>query len=212
MSTASDPRFQRSREVILNAARELLLASGPAAVTHNQIAEHANVGRATVYRHWPRTDQLLAEAMASVPMPFFEQASAPYRDWFTRELTAIALQLEQDDVRAVTTTLANTALWNPDMDARRAGFARTLGDRLSAALIDAEQHGELSPRTDAATAAALMIGPIYYRATIERAPADASLIEQCVGAAGTWRSVEADGASSPPSGSASSAGTVLPGE
>jgi AcrR family transcriptional regulator len=188
VNTAADPRFERSRDAIVNAARELLLAHGPAAVTHNRIAEHAGIGRATVYRHWPRTDQLLAEAMATVAMPFFEQAAPPYREWLTRELTAIARQLDQGDVRAVTTTLASTALWDAAMDARRAGFAEVLSQRLTAALGEAEQHGEFSPRADAADVAALTIGPIYYRATIERAPADASLVEQCVAAAGTWRS------------------------
>lgn len=171
----------------MNAARELLLLHGPAAVTHNQIADHAGIGRATVYRHWPRTDQLLGEAMATVPLPFFENAESPYREWLTRELTTIAGQLDQDDVRAVTSTLANTALWDARMDARRQGFASTLSERLTAALAEAERHGELSLRGDASSAAALTIGPIYYRATIEREPADAALIERCVAAAGEWR-------------------------
>jgi AcrR family transcriptional regulator len=186
MTTETDPRFLRSRDAIVTAARELLLAQGPSAVTHQQIADHSGIGRATVYRHWPRTDQLLAEAMATVPMPFFEYPAPPYRDWLTRELTTIARQLDNDDVRAVTTTLANAALWDSEMDARRAGFALVLSERLMVALVEAEQHGELSMRTDAATAAAAMIGPIYYRATIERASADARLIEGCVAAAGKW--------------------------
>jgi AcrR family transcriptional regulator len=187
MSSRPDPRFQRSRDAIVAAAGELLRDHGPGAVTHARIAEHARVGRATVYRHWPSTGELLAEAMATAPMPFFLNAVSPYRDWLNRELTGIALQLELDDVRAVTTTLANAALWDPGMDARRAGFARVLSERLAEALVEAERHGELSLRTDAATVAALVIGPIYYRATIERAPADASLIERSVSAAGTWR-------------------------
>jgi AcrR family transcriptional regulator len=186
VSSEVDPRFVRSREAILAAARELLLAEGPAAVTHNRIAEHAGVGRATVYRHWPRTDQLLAQAMATVPMPFFDEPTSPYRDWLTRGLTDIARQLQQDDVLAVTTTLAGAALWDPAMDARRAGFARILADRLAAGLTAAAEHGELAPDADASTVAALAIGPIHYRATIEHAPADAALIERCVEAVGRW--------------------------
>jgi AcrR family transcriptional regulator len=188
VSIDTDPRFQRSREAIVKAARELLLARGPAAVTHQQIAEHAGIGRATVYRHWPRTDQLLAEAMATTRMPFFNAATSPYRDWLARELTALAAQLDLDDVRAVTTTLANTALWDSNMDARRAGFAQVLSERLAAALLEAQRQGELTMRADEAAAAALVIGPIYYRATIERAPSDASLIDHCVAAAGDWHS------------------------
>jgi AcrR family transcriptional regulator len=186
MSVQSDPRFQRSRAAIVTAARELLLAHGPAAVTHHRIAEHAGIGRATVYRHWPRTDQLLAEATATVPMPFFERPTSPYGDWLRGELTALARQLELFDVRAVATTLASAALWDRDMEARRAGFAHALEQRLVAALDEAARLGELEPGADASNAAALVVGPIYYRATIEGAPADAGLIDRCVAAAGVW--------------------------
>lgn len=170
----------------MNAARELLLDRGPTAVTHTQIAERSGISRATVYRHWPRTDQLLAEAMATAPMPFFLGAASPYRDWLSRELTAIARQLDHDDVRAVTATLANTALWDPVMDARRARFAAVLAERLTAALAEAERAGEVSLRCSAATVAATAIGPLYYRALIERAPSDAALIEGCITSVGVW--------------------------
>ena len=187
MSIESDPRFQRSRDAIVAAARELLLAHGPAAVTHQRIAAHAGIGRATVYRHWPRTDQLLAEAMATVPMPFFERPTSPYRDWLRSELGSLADQLELFDVRAVATTLAGVALWDADMEGRRAGFARALSQRLVAALEEAERLGELELRTDASSAAALVVGPLYYRATIEGEPADAALLDQCVRSVGAWR-------------------------
>jgi AcrR family transcriptional regulator len=171
---------------MLEAARELLLAHGPSAVTHQRIAEHAGVGRATVYRHWPRTDQLLAEAMATVPLPFFESFTRPVRAWLARELTAIARQLENDDVLAVSTTLANAALWNADLDARRARFAGTLTARLSSAVLEAQRVGELELGVEPDAVAALLIGPIYYRATIERTTSAADTIEQCIAGLGTW--------------------------
>ena len=186
MAAVSDPRFQRSRETILTSARELLLTYGPVAVTHQQIADHAGIGRATVYRHWPRTDQLLAEAMATVPMPFFDAPQRPLRTWLVRELTAIARQLEHHDVLAVSTTLANAALWDTDMDARRASFAAALLERLSAALEQAEQLGELELQTDPQAGAALTIGPIYYRATIEHSTTGPETIEHLVASLGNW--------------------------
>jgi AcrR family transcriptional regulator len=187
VSTDADPRFQRSRESIITSARELLLHRGPAAVTHALIAEHSGISRATVYRHWPRTDQLLAEAMATVPLPFFTGATSPYRDWLTRELTAIARELDLHDVRAVASTLANGSLWDPEMDVRRAGFAALLSDRLASALVEAEQTGEVSLHEPVGIVAATTIGPLYYRATIEHAASDASLIEHCVNSVGEWR-------------------------
>ena len=186
MTSETDPRFLRSREAILNAARELLLESGPTAVTHAQVAERAKVGRATVYRHWPQAEPLLVEAMATVPMPFLDKPTVPTREWLRRELTAMARQLELDDVRAVSTTLANTALWDEAMDARRAQFAGVLSGRLEAALDDAQARGEIALTLTSRDAAAMTIGPIYYRSTIEHAPIGSALIDATIDALGTW--------------------------
>jgi AcrR family transcriptional regulator len=181
-----DPRFLRSREAILHAARELLLEKGPTAVTHVQVAERAEVGRATVYRHWPRTELLLMEAMATVRMPFFDEPTVPTRDWLRRELMAMARELDLDDVRAVAATLAASALWDENMDARRAQFAGVLSKRLAAALDDAQARGEITLAIPSQNAAAMAIGPMYYRSTIERVPTDSTLIEATIAALGTW--------------------------
>lgn len=186
MSTETDPRFLKSRETILNAARQLLMRHGPAAVTHAKVAEYAAIGRATVYRHWPRTDQLLAEAMATVSMPFFSKPTRPTREWLRGELTGITRELELDDVRAVTTTLANSALWDPDMDTRREQFAHVLAERLAHALDNASTAGEVRLRADPRAAAALAIGPVYYRSIIEHGTADSDFIEAVIDALGTW--------------------------
>jgi AcrR family transcriptional regulator len=171
---------------MVNAARELLLQHGPSSVTHLQVAELAGVGRATVYRHWPRNVLLLAEAMATVPMPFFAAPSTPTRQWIRTELAAIARQLELDDVRAVATTLANTALWDPAMDSRRAQFAQLLTDRLAAALDEAQARGELTLLIDSGSAAAVTLGPLYYRSTIEHAAITDDLIDTAITALGNW--------------------------
>jgi AcrR family transcriptional regulator len=186
VNTESDPRFQRSQQAILSAARELLLEKGPVAVTHVQVAERAGVGRATVYRHWPRAAELLAEAMATVPMPLLDNPTVPIRQWLTRELTTLAQQLDLDDVRAVATTLASTALWDHGMDTRRAQFATILADRLAGALDTAQGHGEVSLAMSARDAAAVLVGPLYYRSTIEHGTTDAALVEALVAAIGTW--------------------------
>jgi AcrR family transcriptional regulator len=186
VTSETDPRFLRSRQAILNAARELLLESGPTAVTHAQVAERAGVGRATVYRHWPQAEPLLLEAMSTVPMPFLDKPTTPTREWLRRELTAIARQLEHDDVRAVSTTLANTALWDEDVDSRRAQFSGILTKRLAAALDDAQARGEITLTLAGHDAAAMTIGPMYYRSTIERAPTGPALIDAAINALGTW--------------------------
>ncbi len=185
----TDPRSARSRQAITDAARRLLLEHGPAALTHVRVAEASGVGRATVYRHWPRSDQLLAEAMEAVPMPFFDtppDPGTPTADWVRSGLTSLARQLDLPDVRAVTTTLANAALWDAGVDARRDGFVRLLAHRLGTALEAARERGEVTPSAPADQAAALALGPLYYRATLERSPIGDDLVEAALQALGTW--------------------------
>lgn len=163
------------------------MSAGPAAVTHAQVAESSGVGRATIYRHWPRSDEMLAEAMATVPLPFFDSPATPTRDWLRVQLTSIARELEFDNVRAVATTLANAAIWDERMDTRREKFARTLTDRLAEALTDAQSRGEIVLHGDPLAAAAQTIGPIYYRSTIERGTVDDVLIDSAINSLGQWQ-------------------------
>ena len=186
MAISDDPRALRSKEAILGTAGRLLIEQGPSAVTHVQVAARSGVGRATVYRHWPKSEQLLVEAMATVPMPFFATPTEPLQEWLRTELTLIARQLELDDVRAVATTLANTALWDPDMAARRDRFAQVLAERLTDALEYAHAHGQLELNVDSSAAAAMLLGPLYYRSTIEHTPVDDALLDATVASLGTW--------------------------
>ena len=99
MNTPLDPRAARSREAMLAAARALLVHEGPAAVSHQRVARQARVGRATAYRHWPRPEQLLLDAMASVELPFFREPTPPVRPWLRQQLRQLADELALPKVK-----------------------------------------------------------------------------------------------------------------
>ncbi len=61
----SDPRIARSRAKLLAAATELLVESGPRAVTVDAVAERSGVAKSTLYRHWASRDELLVDVMRS---------------------------------------------------------------------------------------------------------------------------------------------------
>jgi AcrR family transcriptional regulator len=69
----TDPRPARSRARLLEAATALLRSGGPSAVTVDAVTRAANVARATLYRHFPSGNDLLAAAFNSLippaPMP-----------------------------------------------------------------------------------------------------------------------------------------------
>ena len=60
-----DPRVARSREAVLAAARDLLVESGPSAVTVDAVVARSGVAKSTIYRHWESRDELLVDVMKS---------------------------------------------------------------------------------------------------------------------------------------------------
>lgn len=61
-----DPRIERTRAAVTEAAVELLMVEGPSAVTHSSVASAAHVSRTTVYKHWPRRSDLLRSTIEAI--------------------------------------------------------------------------------------------------------------------------------------------------
>jgi AcrR family transcriptional regulator len=186
VSYSTDPRAARSREAMLVAARRLLAGEGPGAVTHQRVAREAGVGRATVYRHWPRPDQLLLDAMGGAELPLFLDPVAPVRPWLCRELRRMADELASPAVAAVALTLAQSALDDPEMARRHDESLRTITERLHAALRTAVDGGELESDVEPADLTALLAGPIVHRTAIQRGEVSDTLIARMVDGIGTW--------------------------
>src|SRR4051794_39991929 len=84
----SDPRPARSRARLLDAATALLRSGGPSAVTIDAVTRSANVARATLYRHFPSANDLVAAAFMRLIPP----APMPPEEGSLRErLTAIVV-------------------------------------------------------------------------------------------------------------------------
>ena len=65
----TDPRPARSRARLLDAATALLSAGGPTAVTVDAVTRASNVARATLYRHFPSGNDLVAAAFHALIPP-----------------------------------------------------------------------------------------------------------------------------------------------
>ena len=59
-----DPRLDATRSLALEAALELLQAQGLLAVTHAAISGATGISRSTLYRHWPKLEDLRNAAIA----------------------------------------------------------------------------------------------------------------------------------------------------
>lgn len=58
-----DPRIERSRAKLLAAATDLIVESGPQALTVDAVAERSGVAKSTLYRHWPSREALMVDVL-----------------------------------------------------------------------------------------------------------------------------------------------------
>lgn len=170
-----DPRPARSRARLLDAATALLRSGGPSAVTIEAVTRRANVARATLYRHFPSANDLLAASFTSlIPPPPMPQEHGSLRE----RLTAIVVAWAESIAEAPTTLTAMAWLsLGPDIGAMPhahhdgAGSVemRSLRNRIAqqySAPFDVIFEGpqaaaELEP-VDRALAFALLIGPLAF--------------------------------------------------
>lgn len=60
-----DPRIARTRAAVMEAATDLLIEGGPAALTVDAVVARSGVAKSTLYRHWRARDELLADVFRS---------------------------------------------------------------------------------------------------------------------------------------------------
>jgi AcrR family transcriptional regulator len=168
----TDPRPARSRARLLEAATALLRAGGPSAVTVDAVTRGANVARATLYRHFPSGNDLLAAAFGSLIPP----APMPTEEGTLRDrLIAVVLAFGQSIAEAPGMVMAMSWLaLGRDLEelpaSRQSGSPdspaiSTLRERIAQqyaapfdAIFDSPEAAELGD-IDRSRAIALLIGP-----------------------------------------------------
>jgi AcrR family transcriptional regulator len=170
----NDPRPARSRARLVDAATSLLRSGGPSAVTVDAVTRAANVARATLYRHFPSGNDLLAAAFhALIPPAPTPPAEGSLRD---RLIALVSAQAESIADAPVTLTAMSwltlgggleRAPGAPRRESSDSPELRTLRERVAeqyaapfeAILGSAQAIAELG-HVDYTEAAALLLGPI----------------------------------------------------
>jgi AcrR family transcriptional regulator len=189
---ALDPRVERSRRVILQAALAELGAVGYGAFTIESVAARAGVGKSTIYRHWPGTPRtpaklaLIADAFQSLnvqPAPP-EEGGTP-RERIARLLRHLAEGVTDSPFAACVPALIDAA--ERDADVRRFHHAYNAHrrQRLIDAIAEGIEAGDIPARLDPELAALALIGPIFYRRLMTGEPFEtervAALIDTVLG-------------------------------
>ncbi|HTC70058.1 MAG TPA: TetR/AcrR family transcriptional regulator [Acidothermaceae bacterium] len=175
-------RSEGSREAILQAATELVVEHGYAAVSIEKIAQRAGVGKQTIYRWWPSKGDILMEALAHkadvhIPMPDEGSWGGDLRRMLNDSFALGRLPQVGELLRA----LMVEAQLDPAFGARfRAEFLERRRAALATLVERARKRGDLPVNLTAGFAADVVFGVLWYRLLAIPQPFDRRLTNRLV--------------------------------
>src|ERR1700751_3913309 len=157
-----DPRIERSRMVILEAAVEELAAEGYGGVPVESVAARAGVGKSTIYRHWRDKLALIADAFET----FHEQMVPDLSDRSAREAVELLVSHVAEVVVDSTFSRCIPALIEgAERDPRLREFHHRYSVERRQALVDliarGVNDGEFRPGLDPELATVALLGVLF---------------------------------------------------
>lgn len=160
----NDPRVERTRAAVIEAASDLLVAEGPGAITHVNVAAAASVSRTTVYNHWPTREDLLRAAIESVGRvkPDESALTGPIRVDLGTLCEHLIITLIDDQRAPMIANMMERALHDPTVVTVRDEFANLFERAFRVAFERAIERGELRPDIDVHRSLAGLVGSFLF--------------------------------------------------
>ncbi|MCZ6736798.1 MAG: TetR/AcrR family transcriptional regulator [Actinobacteria bacterium] len=175
-----DPRIERTRRVVLDAAAELVGECGFGRASIEAISERSGVARSTIYRHWPERSELLVEAVGKRVGPVAAVDSGDLRTDLLQVFSHLGNLLSSEPTKCVAASFIAEAMRDPELAALHAKFTERRR-AVSTTLIErAISRGDLPKTTDPAAMADDLAAPVFFRALILHQPIEKTWIESHV--------------------------------
>lgn len=178
MGATGRPRSQAAHDAILKAAFRLVTKRGFRAVSVNEIAAAAGVGKMTLYRHWPNKASLVMDSLMVLigSETAFPEASSAV------ESLRRQLHLQVEFFRSSRGNLIRSLVAEAQSDPELAGAFRDrwLNPRREGVrqmMQAAVAEGSLRRDVDIDTAIDLLYGSLYYRLLLASGPLDEQFID-----------------------------------
>lgn len=181
MTTAKkpDPRVFKTQLAVRDTARALFEEEGAAALTHQRVAQRSGIGRATVYRHWPGTTDLLAEALRAVQEPLLRPGRGPLRTWLRREMLRLSVDLSEPTGTQFVAAIITTG----DLDPRIAELRDDLMSRTIltlTAMLERFGTNDADAQLNPEFLLTQLVGPLIVQASIMRHQVDRRFVDQVI--------------------------------
>jgi len=163
VDTEQDPRVERSRRIILEAALAELGESGYGALTIEAVAARAGVGKSTIYRHWSGKLALVEDAFRTMKAYALVPEGGSIRERVIGFLEQVAGLIEQSTYSACMPALIEAAERDPQVREFHCQFSAERRAVLADVLRDAIAKGELPKNADADLLTDALLGPIVMQ-------------------------------------------------
>jgi AcrR family transcriptional regulator len=168
---------------ILQATLDELAANGFEGLTVERVAAAACVGRATIYRHWPRRADLVMDAVRSVKGRQPVSTSGSLRGDLIAQATGLSEALSSTAFGTILPAIIEAARRDEDL----AALHRVLIDEKRAearGLVDAAvDRGEVPATIDRDLVLDLVVGPVFYRHLVRHQATTPAEVEAIVDSA-----------------------------
>jgi AcrR family transcriptional regulator len=180
-TAAPDPRVLVSRERVLTTTLDLLMETGLADLTIDDISRRSGVAKTTIYRHWPNRSAIVIDACSRMTDHQDAPPDTGTLDGDLRAiLTGIAGLLRTARWSSILPSIVDAAEHDPQFASIHSTIQRGHAAPLRAALDQAALRGEIPPAADRNAIAAALLGPLYYRRWFSREQIDAEFVDMLI--------------------------------
>lgn len=182
MSKSEDPRLAATRAVALDAAMMILQENGVLAVTHASISTKTGISRSTLYRHWPKLEQLRNNAFrrAATSPTFSPRTNGPLRTDLTWMLGNLLTALNETPWGQIAPQVIAAAATDEQARLVITDFMRDRISSVEAVFAAAEARGELRENAPVRQLIEMAIAVPYFRKLIAGLPLDHAWLDSHV--------------------------------
>jgi AcrR family transcriptional regulator len=158
-----DPRVERSRRAVVEAAIDELGEVGYGAMTIESVARRAGVGKATVYRHWNGKLDLVASVLEVLRQEVMVIPDGTPRERVVATVHGLVEYLGHSRLSQCLPALVSAAQYDESVRDFHYRYTAARRRQLVEHIEEAQLAGEVRRDTDPRLVAEALVGPIFYR-------------------------------------------------
>lgn len=182
MKKQEDPRMAATRTAAMDTALSILKEDGVLTVTHAAIGEKTGISRSTLYRHWPKLEELRNAVFvhAATGPKYAPKTEGPLRADLTWLLGQMMIALNESDWGKVVPQIIAVAAIDDQAQSLINNWMKNRSENFAEVFNAAKARGDLNESAPIAQLIELGIAVPYFRKFIAGLPLDDEWLDQHV--------------------------------